>query len=199
MRFLKRTAWPCITVIIACTSWVLVNGDKVVDNVHAFQEWYGTSKALEGRWNNSTEFDIDPPEWLTKQEDLVEVRITLKNSVIDGTITSGKLKSVFPYDYVLLTGKKRGFRDTLDAYAFDYILGKKIHFGSFVLSREGERLHVEADKIAQRFFPKESILLKVSDNAFPNLKIDKSDDVERETNENPPIRGVSRNHIDSNQ
>ncbi|PIJ47878.1 hypothetical protein BL250_17885 [Erwinia sp. OLTSP20] len=198
MRFLKNTAWPCITIIVACVSWVLVNGDKVVDNFHAFQAWYGASKALEGIWNNSTEFDIDPPEWLTNQKDFVEVRITLKNSIVDGTITSGKLKRVFPYEYVLLTGKKRGFRDTIDAYAFDYILGKKIHFGSFMLSREGERLYVKADETAQKYFPKESFLLKVSEDAFPNLKADKSSDKESETNENPPIRGISRNHIDSN-
>ncbi len=125
MRFFKNTAWPCITVIVACISWVLVNGDKVVDNVHAFQTWYGTSKALEGRWNNSTEYNIDPPEWLTNQKDFVEIRITLKDSVVDGTISSEKLRKIFPYDYVLLTGEKRGFRDTLDAYAFDYVLGKK--------------------------------------------------------------------------
>ncbi|EAA0985266.1 hypothetical protein DT183_00320 [Salmonella enterica subsp. enterica serovar London] len=199
MRFFKNTAWPCITVIVACISWVLVNGDKVVDNVHAFRTWYGTSKALEGRWNNSTEFDIDPPEWLTNQKDFVEVRITLKNSVVDGTISSGKLRKIFPYDYVLLTGEKRGFRDTLDAYAFDYVLGKKIYFGSFVLSREGERLYVVADETAQKYFPKESILLKVSDDAFPNLKNDKLSNEKSETNENPPIRRVSPNHKDSNQ
>ncbi|WP_105537559.1 hypothetical protein [Cronobacter turicensis] len=199
MRFFKNTAWPCITVIVACISWVLVNGDKVVDNVHAFQTWYGTSKVLEGRWNNSTEYNIDPPEWLTNQKDFVEIRITLKDSVVDGTISSEKLRKIFPYDYVLLTGKKRGFRDTLDAYAFDYVLGKKNYFGSFVLSRKGERLYVEADETAQKYFPKESILLKVSEDAFPNLKNDKLSNEKSETNENPPIRGFSPNHKDSNQ
>ncbi|WP_209732081.1 hypothetical protein [Cronobacter sakazakii] len=199
MRFFKNTAWPCITVIVACISWVLVNGDKVVDNVHAFQTWYGTSKALEGRWNNSTEYNIDPPEWLTNQKDFVEIRITLKDSVVDGTISSEKLRKIFPYDYVLLTGEKRGFRDTLDAYAFDYVLGKKNYFGSFVLSRKGERLYVEADETAQKYFPKESILLKVSEDAFPNLKNDKLSNEKSETNENPPIQGVSPNHKDSNQ
>lgn len=199
MRFLKNTAWPCITVIVACISWVLVNGDKVIDNVNAFQTWYGTSKALEGKWNNSTENDIDPPEWLSNQKDFVEVRITLKDSVIDGTISSGRLKKLYPYDFVLLTGEKRSFRDTLDAYAFDFVLGKKINFGSFVIYRDGERLYVDADETAQQYFPKRSILLKKTDIAFPEIKSDKSGSEEGEADKNPPIRGVTPNQVDSNQ
>lgn len=199
MHILKSAAWPCITVIVACISWVLVNGDKVVENVNAFKIWYGTSKKLEGRWNNSTNFDIDPPEWLSSQKNFVEVRITLQDSVIDGTITSGELMKVFPYNYVLLTGEKRSFRDTLDAYAFDYVLGKKVYFGSFMIHRAGERLYVDADETAQKYFPKQSILLKKSDIAFPNLNTDKSSNDEGEASEEPPIRGITPNHIDSNQ
>lgn len=58
---------------------------------------------------------------------------------------------------------------------------------------------MEADETAQKYFPKESILLKVSDDAFPNLKNDKLSNEKSETNENPPIREVSPNHKDSNQ
>lgn len=199
MRLLKSTLWPCITVIVACISWVLVNGDKVVDNVNAFKTWYGTSKGLEGRWSNSAKSDIDPPEWISNQKDFVEVRITLKDSVIDGTITSGELMKVFPYNYVLLTGEKRSFRDTLDAYAFDYVLGKKVYFGSFVIHRAGDRLYVDADETAQKYFPKQSILLKESNTAFPNLLTDKSSNDEGEASDEPPIRGISPNHINSNQ
>lgn len=195
MRFLKNTAWPCITVIVACLSWVLVNGDKVVQNIQSFQSWYGSSKALEGRWDNSTEYDIDPPEWLTKQEDGVQIWITIKNSILDGAIMSGKLSKIFPFEYVLLTGEKRGLRDTLDAYAFDYILGKKTYFGSFTIHREGERLIVDADETAQQFFPKRSILLKKSDIAFPALEEQKLNQNKSENDEQPPLRIPKPDHV----
>lgn len=197
MRFLKSTAWPCITVIVACLSWVLVNGDKVVENMQSFQAWYGSSRALEGKWDNSTENDIDPPEWLTKQEDNVQVWITIKNSELDGAIMSGKLSKSIPFEYVLITGKKRGLRDTLDAYAFDYILGKKIYFGSFTIYREGERLVVEADETAQKFFPKRSVLLKKSDVAFPALEEKESSSNKSEDNEQPPIRLSKPDHVNT--
>lgn len=171
MENFKNIVWPCITAIVISLSWVLINGDKVIDNIDKFKSWYGTSSALEGVWNNSTEYDIDPPEWLANQQDSVEVRLTIEDSVIDGTIGSGKLKELtHHFDYVLLTGKKRGLRDTLDAYAFDYVLGKKVHFGSFIITREGDRLVVKADKNAQVYFPEESILIKKSDVAFSPIK-----------------------------
>ncbi|EAP6364773.1 hypothetical protein EI752_13255 [Salmonella enterica] len=170
MERFKNIVWPCITAIVISLSWVLINGDKVIDNIEKFKVWYDTSAALEGVWNNSTEYDIDPPEWLTNQQDEVEVRLTIKGSIIDGTIGSGKLKKLtHNFDYVLLTGKKRSFRDTLDAYAFDYVLGKKVHFGSFTITRDGERLVVKANEDAQRYFPAESILIKKSDVAFPPI------------------------------
>ncbi|MCW9581288.1 hypothetical protein ORL26_18075 [Raoultella ornithinolytica] len=170
MSTFKSVVWPCITAIAVSLAWVLINADKVIDNIDKFKSWYGSSAALEGVWNNSTEYDIDPPEWLKNQKDNVEIRLTIKDSVIDGTIGSGKLKELTHYfDYVLLTGKKRSFRDTLDAYAFDYVLGKKVYFGSFTIHRDGEKLIVKANKEAQSFFPEESILIKDSDVAFPNL------------------------------
>lgn len=170
MENFKNIVWPCITAIVICLSWVLINGDKVIDNIEKFKVWYGSSAALEGVWNNSTEYDIDPPEWLTNQQDGVEVRLTIKDSIIDGTIGSGKLKELtHHFDYVLLTGKKRSFRDTIDAYAFDYVLGKKVHFGSFTITREGDRLIVKANEDARTYFPAESILIKTSDVAFPSI------------------------------
>lgn len=171
MSTFRSVVWPCVTIIVVSISWVLINADKAIDNIDKFKSWYGTSTSLEGIWNNSTEYDLDPPEWLTKQKDKVELRLTIKDSVIDGTIGSDELKERTHYfDYVLLTGKKRSFRDTLDAYAFDFVLGKKVYFGSFTIHRDGDKLIVKADEDAQVFFPEESILIKKSDVAFPELE-----------------------------
>lgn len=189
MSFFKKTIWPCVTVIVVCIAWVFVNGDKVVENMQSYQAWYGSSKALEGQWDNSSEYDIDPPTWLTEQNELVKMRLTITDSIVNGAVMSDKLSSLIPLEYVLLSGGKRSFRDTLDAYAFDYVMGKKVYFGSFVIHRDGEKLIVEADDIAQRYFPKKSILIKKSDVAFPELKNKKgnSDEDNGEAQNQPPI------------
>lgn len=177
MSTFKNIIWPCVTAIVVCMAWILINADKVIDNIDKFKTWYGTSASLEGVWNNSTEYDIDPPEWLKNQKDYVEIRLTIKDSIIDGTIGSGKLKELTHYfDYVLLTGKKLSFRDTLDAYAFDYVQGKKVHFGTFVIHRDGDKLIVKASKEAQEFFPEEAMLIKKSDVAFPKQNSKESSD-----------------------
>ncbi|TKV12764.1 hypothetical protein FDX19_04180 [Citrobacter sp. wls619] len=169
MRFLKSTAWPFIAIIVVCLSWAFVNGDKVLENVRSLQSYLGGSTAVEGKWDNSTKNDVNPPTWLTKQAEYSQVCITIKNSVIDGAITSGKLSNKMPFDYVFLSGEERGLRDTLDAFAFDKVSGKKIYFGSFTIYKKGDFLIVEADETAQKFFPKRSMLLKKSNTAFPVL------------------------------
>lgn len=170
MRTFRRKVWPYVTVIVACVAWMLVNTDKVVDNISLLHSWYGESSSLEGQWSNSIEGHLEAPDWLSSQSELVELRLTIKDSSVDGTIMSGRLKSLIPFEYVLLGGSKRMLRNTLDAYAFDFVSGKRINFGSFIISLDGERLVIDADEAAQNYFPKQSILIKTSNTAFPELE-----------------------------
>lgn len=177
-----KTIWPYITIIFAAVAWVLVNSNQVVDNYNSFLKWYGTSPALEGRWNNSSEGDLDPPTWLTSQKDFVETRITIDKSQLDGSITSGALKKVIPFDYVLLTGKKRAFRNTIDAEAFDYIEGKRVSFGYYTISLSDDVLTVIANNDGNPFFPRESKLIKRSNIAFPPIDKESLDKKDSEDN-----------------
>ncbi|WP_213715722.1 hypothetical protein [Cedecea lapagei] len=196
MSVIKNIIWPCITVIVICVAWVLINADKVIDNIDKFKSWHGSSAALEGRWNNSTEYDLDPPSWLVNQKDFVEVRITIENSRMDGTITSDALKKVIPFEYVLLEGKKRAFRDTIDAEAFDFIGGKRVSFGRFLLTLKGDALIVDALDDVDHVFPKESMLIKKSKVAFPGLKKMDSEEEHGDEHEQPPIFRSNPDQID---
>ncbi|WP_431296777.1 hypothetical protein [Rahnella sp. PAMC 25559] len=170
MNLLKKTVWPCITMIVLCITWGLVNGDKAIENAGKFVDWYGSSKALEGVWDNSTEYDIDPPVWLTSQEEPVEVRISVTDSQLDGTISTHKLKESIPLSFVLLKGTKRPFRDILDVEAFDYIMGKKTTFATFTMRVDGSnRLIIDKEHDYGDLFPAHAILVKKSAIAFPEL------------------------------
>ncbi|HGM6972328.1 MULTISPECIES: hypothetical protein [Serratia] len=186
MNTFKTIVWPCITIIVVCISWVLINGDKVIDNIEKFKVWYGSSAAMEGIWDNSTEGDIDPPLWLTNQNEFVQVRLTVKDSILDGTISSENQRKHIPFDYILLTGKKRPFRDVIDAEAFDYIGGKRVSFGKFTISIEGDALAVESLSDSQTFFPKKSMLIKQSTIAFPELSENDSSKQDGNKDKNPP-------------
>lgn len=186
MNVFKTIVWPCVTIIVVCIAWVLINGDKVVENIDKYKEWYGSSPTMEGIWNNSTEYDIDPPAWLANQKEFVEVRITLKNSVLDGTISSSELMKHVPFEYILLTGTKRAFRDTIDAEAFDYIRGKRVSFGKFSIRTDGNALVVESLDTSRSLFPEKSMLIKKSDVAFPELNEENSTEQNSKNHKNPP-------------
>ncbi|QHP55025.1 hypothetical protein EH203_14960 [Pectobacterium carotovorum subsp. carotovorum] len=167
MGIFKGVVWPCITIIAICITWALVNGDKAVDNINNFKKWYGSSVTLTGTWNNSTEYDMDPPEWLESQSEFVEVKITISDSVVDGTITTTKLAKILPFDFVLLTGKKKPFRNVIDAEAFDYIGGKRVSFGKFMISDDDGRLLLETKSSPGNLFPVRALLQKKDSDPFP--------------------------------
>lgn len=195
MGTFKNVVWPCITVIVICVAWLLINSDKVVDNVNTFKKWYGSSKALEGVWNNSTEGDLDPPKWLSDQKDSMEIRLTVENSLVDGTIITGKLRKLIPWDYVLLEGKKRILQNTLDVEAFDFIGGKRVSFGRFKIHLDGDKLIVDNLESNFHFFPESAALIKVSSIAFPEL----SHGDDRQGNKNPPKIIPDKNQVNSYQ
>ena len=169
MKVFRNVVWPCLTVVVVCVAWLLINSDKVVDNLTTFTKWYGSSKALEGVWNNSTEGDLDPPKWLSEQKDSMEIRLTIDDSRVDGTIITGKLRKLIPWNYVLLQGKKRALQNSLDVEAFDFVGGKKVSFGRFKIHLDGEKLIVDNLDSDFHFFPESAALTKISSIAFPKL------------------------------
>lgn len=196
MRKFRSNIWPYIAVLITGLSWLAINSDKVIDNYNSFTKWYGSSKSLEGIWSNSFEGDIDPPEWLTNQPDSMEVRLSIDKSLVDGTIITGRLRKLVPWEYILLEGKKHPFQNTLDVDAYDYIDGKKVLFGRLSISIDDNKLIIDnLDKDETSFFPKTTYLVKVSEVAFPELANKKNS----KDDEDPPILIPKPDGIDSQQ
>ena len=125
----------------------------------------------------------------------MEIRLTIDNSLVDGTIVTGKLKKLIPWDYVLLQGKKRVLQNSLDVEAFDYVGGKKVSFGRFNIHLDGDRLIVDNLESDFHFFPQSAALSKVSSNAFPEL----SHGEDRQRDKNPPNITPYGNKVNSDQ
>ncbi|NDL62537.1 hypothetical protein [Acerihabitans arboris] len=167
MNIWKFAIWPSLTVLAVIVAWVLINGDKAVDNIDKFKKWYGSSPAITGIWDNSTEYDIDPPKWLTDQHEYMRIEMTVEDSKVDGIIATEKLQKALPFEFVLLSGDKKSFRDEIEAVAFDYIMGKKVIFGTLNIKVKDGVLIVKKTSSNGGYFPDEARLAKKSEIAFP--------------------------------
>lgn len=166
MKISNKIKWSSLSVVVLVIGWVLLNGDKAVENVNKFICWYGSSPKLTGTWTNATEGWVDSENWHGNRYDFMELKITVNNSSVDGTITTDSIKNTFPYNFVLFKGKKKPFSDSISGEAFEVISGKEVTLGKFNLTIQNDELHVDNVSSSENLFPPKTILFKRSSTAF---------------------------------
>ncbi|MHC6141619.1 hypothetical protein ACXJY3_18415 [Morganella morganii] len=167
MKISNAFKWSSLSIIFLTIGWVLINGDKALENINSFRQWHGSSPELTGKWTNSTEGWVDERKWHGDKYPFMEIELTVENYEAEGTISTKKIKEILPFDFVLFRGKKSYFSNTIDGVAFDYILGKEVILGTISLSLndDGELIVIDSER-APSIFPKKTILWKISDQAF---------------------------------
>lgn len=166
MKISDAFKWSSLSVVFLTIGWVLINGDKVLENINSFRQWHGSSTELSGKWTNSTEGWVDESKWHGEKHPFMEIELTVKNYEAEGTITTKKIKETLPFDFALFRGKKSYFSNTVDGVAFEYILGKETILGTMSLSLndDGELIVIDSKK-SRSIFPQKTILWKTSNQA----------------------------------
>lgn len=68
-----------------------VNGPTLLKNGKDFVEWYRIDQNVSGRWNNTSEGDIEPPSWTVSDDDAVFLDVSVYDGQISGSAVSKRL------------------------------------------------------------------------------------------------------------
>jgi|GEM_PF-4737362 len=147
-------------MLIALTT----NGPALLKNMSALAEWYRTDQDLSGRWNNSSEGDMEPSTWSTSEGDAVFLEMTAYQGNVSGVVVSQRLCKYSPHTDVFVEGKLAGSKGIL--MFWDYIRGEKRAFAKakFRIDRARRLLDIEVTEQAPDLFPTAFRLGKAADS-----------------------------------
>lgn len=170
MKISNKIKWSSLSIIFLTLGWVLLNGDKALENINTFRHWHGSSPELTGKWTNSTDGWLGASNWHGNNYEFMEIELEVENYEVEGIVTSNKIKELLPFDFVLFKGKKNYFSNTIEGVAFDFINGNEVNLGvmSLTIDKNGELVILQNEKYAS-LFPEKVVLRKVSNTAFDSL------------------------------
>ncbi|MHA6879435.1 hypothetical protein [Ralstonia pseudosolanacearum] len=147
-------------MLIALTT----NGPALLKNMKDLAEWSRTDQDLSGRWNNSSEGNMEPPTWSTSEGDAVFLEMTAYQGNLSGVAISQRLCKYSPHTDVFVEGQLAGSKGVL--MFWDYVRGEKRAFAKakFRVDRARKLLDIEVTEQATDLFPTAFRLGKAADS-----------------------------------
>jgi hypothetical protein len=161
-----KSTWLKLSAGVAALALLLTNINSILSNArqlpgewrktaNQFSSWYHEDAEWNGRWTNDPEGYVDEADMNLSKDD-VEIRLSVENGEIDGTIATKGICDRVPFvDFVLLRGDISG-RKTARVVAWDIFGGHATDIAKLKLVRDGVTMKVTFEEGANQLFPPES-------------------------------------------
>jgi hypothetical protein len=161
-----KSTWLKVSAGIAALAVLLTNVNSILSNArelpgewgktaNQFSSWYHEDAAWNGRWTNNPEGYVDEAD-MNLSGDEVEIRLSVENGKIDGSIATKGICDRLPFvDFVLLRGDVSGGK-TAHVVAWDIFGGHAADIAKLKLVRNGIMMKVTLEEGPNQLFPLEA-------------------------------------------
>lgn len=161
-----KSIWLKLSAGVAALALLLTNINSILSNARQlpgewgktadqFSSWYHEDAAWNGRWTSHPEGYVDEADMGLSKDD-VEIRLSVENGEIDGTIATKGICDPVPFvDFVLLRGDISGGK-TAHVVAWDIFGGHATDIAKLKLVRDGITMKVTFEEGANQLFPPEA-------------------------------------------